>query len=321
MLIPPSLLYRVVNQVLALLVIAFISITWNAVVAFAAPDTPTAPIARVNGIPIHGDAIAAAVEGRIAQYRQMGSQVPEDQLRRQFQLKELDGLIDRELLAQAGAALEPDDLDQRLAKRLTPHAAGDTVPADKIENLRKQILQEILLEKHGLLDLTVSEQELLRFYEQNSKSFIESRSVHAEHILVRLPKNATDEQIREVRQKAERILSELKQGKDFAAAAREYSDCSSKENGGDLGVIKESFMPREFDAVAFKLKPGNISDIVKTRHGLHIIKIKNPTPEKQLSFPEVKEHIAGYVKKNLQKQKINGLVQQLRKTAKIEIFI
>ena len=321
MLTSPSLLYRIVTRALALLVITSISITCNAVVAFAAPDTQTAPIARVNGIPIHGDAIAAAVEGRIAQYRQMGSQVPEDQLRHQFQLKELDALIDRELLAQAGAALEPDDLDQRLAKRLAPHAAGDTVPTDKIENLRKQILQEVLLEKYGLLDLTVSEQELLRFYEKNSKSFIESRSVHAEHILVRLPKNATDEQIREVRQKAERILSELKQGKEFAAAAREYSDCSSKENGGDLGVIKESFMPREFDAVAFKLKPGSISDIVKTRHGLHIIKIKNPTSEKQLSFPEVKGHIAGYVKKNLQKQKINGLVQQLRKTAKIEIFI
>lgn len=312
--------YRFVSGMLALLLFTCPHTAFSS----AAPVDPVvqaAPIARVNGVPIFSESIEAGMENRIAQYRKMGSRLPEDQLRLQLQRKELEGLIDRELLVQAGAALKPNDIEQRLAKRVTPHAAGDTAPAANRENLQKEILQEILLEKHGVLDLKVSEQEMLLFYEKNIKSFKESRSVQAKHILIRLPKGATDTQVMEANQKAKRVLADLKQGKDFGAAARELSDCSSKENGGDLGTIKENFMPKEFDAVAFKLKPGEMSDIVKTRYGMHIIKVEKVIPEKVAGFQEVKEYIAGYLKKDLQRKKVGELVQQLRKTAKIEILL
>nr|WP_246545725.1 peptidylprolyl isomerase [Pelotalea chapellei] len=250
----------------------------------------------------------------------MGSKLSPDQLRKQFLLKEVDGVIGKELLAQAGDSLKPKDIEARLEKRLAIHSSNEIDSKTK-ENLRKQTLQEVFLEHKGLLDLKVDEQELLSFYEKNRKSFIESKSVKAQHILIRLPQKPTAAQTLEARQKAETALSELKKGKDFAEVARQFSDSPNKENGGDLGVIKENYISKEFDAIAFTLKPGETSGIVNCKDGLHIIRVGEQFPEKQMSFPEVKQFIAGYLQKDYQQRKINDLVQELKKNAAIEILI
>lgn len=295
-------------------------------------DNPVAVkqvVARVNAVAIHDDELSPLVEKRLLEYRKLGAKTKFDEIRQRLQRDELDRLIHQELLAQAGAALKLNDLEQRIDKRLGVNGkqVDDTkLPAkDSDASLRTKIRRDVLvdayLEQKGIATLQVPEQELRQFYEKNPKNFVEPQAVRARHILVTIPRQATPEQEREAESKAGLILAEVKKGRDFAELARQYSDCASKEKGGDLGVITRGFMPREFDVAAFSLKAGETSDVVKTRHGLHIIRVEETTPEKIKAFSDVKSFIAGYLQKDYQRKKIDELVKELRKSAKIEILI
>jgi len=97
--------------------------------------------------------------------------------------------------------------------------------------------------------------------------------VHARHILVAVPANAPVATKAEARQKMERIRAELLAGRDFAAVAREYSDCPSKEQGGDLGTFSHGQMVKPFEDAAFAQKAGEIGPIIETEFGFHIIQV------------------------------------------------
>lgn len=299
--------------------------------ATAAETAAAASVAaRVNGVPIYESELAPVAEKRIRQYRQLGSKTGEAELIRTFQLKDLDALIAEELLVQAGSAVaKPQDVEDKLAARLADSQKknhGKTeLTKEQLQaltaSLRKDILKNAYLEQRGLLNPTIDEKTLRAFYDNNPQSFKESLSIKASHILIRLPKSPTPEQEQEAQAKAEKILDDLKRGKDFALLAIQFSDCNSRENGGDLGFIKQNYMPNEFDAVAFKLKPGETSGIVKTRHGLHIIRVDQIKPESVRKYDDVKDFIAGYLKGDYKRQKVDELVQELKKTATIELLL
>lgn len=286
--------------------------------------------ARVNGVPIYESELPPVAEKRIRQYRQLGSKTSEAELIRTFKLKDLEALIAQELLVQAGAATaKPQEIEDKLAARLADSQAKKHGTAELTKeqlqalttSLRKDVLKNTYLEQRGLLNPTIDEKTLRAFYENNPQSFKESLSIKASHILIRLPKNPTAGQEQEAQTKAEKILYDLKQGKDFALLAIQFSDCNSRENGGELGFIKQNYMPNEFDAVAFKLKPGETSGIVRTRHGLHIIRVDQIKPESVQKYDEVKDFIAGYLKGDYKRQKVDELVQELKKTATIEFLL
>lgn len=299
--------------------------------AETAETAATASIAaRVNGVPIYESELAPVTEKRIRQYRQLGSQSSDSELVRSFKLKDLDALIAQELLVQAGAAAsKPQEIEDMLAARLTESRAKSHGSAQLTKEqqealtagLRKDILKNAYLEQKGLLNPVIDEKTLRAFYDNNPQSFKQALSIKASHILIRLPKNPSPEQEHEARDKAEKILADLKQGKEFGLLAIQHSDCNSRENSGDLGFIRQNYMPREFDAVAFKLKPGETSGIVKTKHGLHIIRVDEIKPESVRNYEEVKDFIAGYLKGDYKRQKVDELVQELKKTAKIELLL
>ncbi len=299
--------------------------------AVIASETTSMPkiAALINGAPIYSAELGSVPESRIRQYSQMGSKLSKDELQKLFRLKELDDLIGRELLAQAGASLNPKGVDDILAKHSTGTAektdnkTGMTQDQlnDHNNRLRKNILIDKYLEYKGLLNPTVDEQTLRNFYDNNRRSFSESKSVKARHILIGLPKKPTQEQEHEAHDKASKILAAVKQGKDFELLAIQESDCSSKNDGGNLGYIKQGFMPKEFDAVAFALKPGETSGIVKTRYGFHIIRIEDSKPETIKEFNDVSQYITGYLQGDIKRNKVNKEVEELKKKATIEIFI
>lgn len=318
--VPQRLIRNILRKNAGLLVIAgFLAALPATAPAATEKASQSEIVARVNGVNISGERLAATVASRIAKYQQMGASLPEGNLKRQIQLKELDTLITQELLAQAGASVDPKEVEQRLEKRLTSNPPG--AKDENRDRLLAEIRQQILIEQKILKDLTVGEQEKRDFYDKSPQNFVQSRSMKAQHILIRIPANTTSGQEQEARRKAEGILAELKAGKDFAEAARTLSDCASKENGGDLGLIKEGYMPREFDEAASKLKPGELSEIVKTRYGFHILRVTEHIPARQMSFEEVSGYIEGYLKIEKQRKKMDEFVQQLKKSAKIEILI
>ena len=141
-------------------------------------------------------------------------------------------------------------------------------------------------------DMSVTEDELKTYYEEHRKNYHEEKAVHARHILFRVNPDASAEEVEAVKNKAQEILKLARAGQDFATLAKNYSeDPGSAKNGGDLGYFTQSQMIKEFADAAFAIKPGEISDLVRTAFGFHIIKVEDVRPERDLSFDEVKDSI------------------------------
>jgi len=121
---------------------------------------------------------------------------------------------------------------------------------------------------------SISDEEIDRYYRRNQDRFEIEEQVRASHILVRVPQGADDKVKAEKHQRAEHLLDEIRKGKDFAELARTASDdTASAAKGGDLGYFTRGTMVDTFESAAFNLQPGQVSDIVETPFGFHIIKV------------------------------------------------
>ncbi|MBW2068528.1 MAG: SurA N-terminal domain-containing protein [Deltaproteobacteria bacterium] len=140
-------------------------------------------------------------------------------------------------------------------------------------------------------DVHVSEQELKDYYNDHYNEYNVEKKVHARHILFRVPVGASNEEVKKIRKKAEGVLQKARAGEDFVALAKKYSEGPSAKNGGDLGWFSEKDMVPEFSRAVFSLKPGEISDLVRSDYGFHIVKVEEVKPGYHKPFEEVKEEI------------------------------
>ncbi|UPA30606.1 peptidylprolyl isomerase [Terrisporobacter glycolicus] len=172
------------------------------------------------------------------------------------------------------------------------------------------------LQKKFEEDTKISETEMKKYYEDNKKSFY-TDTVTASHILLKTQdsegKELSAEKKKEAKKKAEEALAKVKSGEDFAKAAKKYSQDSSASKGGELGTFGRGQMVSEFEKAAFNMKKGEISDIVETEYGYHIIKVTGRV-DKQETYNDVKDKI----KTTLAGQKYTEYVEKLKKDSKIE---
>ena len=152
-----------------------------------------------------------------------------------------------------------------------------------------------------------TEGEIKFYYDEHKRDFYEEKKVRARHILFKIPPKASKEEQEKIKKKAEEVLKEAKEGKDFAELAKKYSeDPGSARKGGDLGFFTYKTMVKPFSEVAFSLKPGEISDLVKTPFGYHIIKVEEVKDAKTLPLEEVKDKII----KKVKRQRAKDLAQE-----------
>ncbi|WP_422448452.1 peptidylprolyl isomerase [Thermoanaerobacterium sp. DL9XJH110] len=179
----------------------------------------------------------------------------------------------------------------------------------KFENIVKQQLLIQNLKEKLTGDIKVTDDEVKKYYNDNRDSFkLPSPEIRASHIL--LP---TEEE-------AKKVLSELKAGADFAELARKYStDPGTKDKGGDLGYFGKGQMVPEFEKAAFSLKPGEVSDVVKTKYGYHIIKVTGERTS--LAFEDVKDYIKSNLEAAEKDDKFNKYMEQWQKQSRIVKFI
>lgn len=171
----------------------------------------------------------------------------------------------------------------------------------------KAKLSYITIDPAAFMDrITVSDQEIREYYEYNMDSYKIPAKVCARHILFRLQENAPKDEAAKVRKKAEMVLKMARSGKDFAKLAKKYSEGPTGKNGGDLGCFSRGKMVKPFEDAAFKLKKGEISDLVKTRFGYHIIKVENVQAARTKSLSEVR----GEIEKNLKKSEAADLAHE-----------
>jgi peptidyl-prolyl cis-trans isomerase D len=139
--------------------------------------------------------------------------------------------------------------------------------------------------------VTISDEQVLAQYEKEKTAYQIPEKRHARHILFKTEENASPEKQAEQRKKAEEILVQARAGKDFSALASTYSEDTSKTKGGDLGTFARGKMIKEFDDAVFAMQPNDISDIIQTRFGYHIIKLDKIMPATTQSIEEVRAAI------------------------------
>ncbi len=256
--------------------------------------------------------------------KRFGPQVPQEQIPTATK-QILDGLVTQKLILQfvrdCKIQVNPADIEVELNKvrediKSNPGLAGQTLEqvlekhGGSIDDMKRDITMFLSMERY--LSKDVDEQKVKAYFEQHKSVYAETE-VKASHILVDTRNMKTDAELAQAMEKIKKAKTEVAGGKDFAEAAKAYSDCPSSKEGGDLGYFKrEGQMVEPFAAAAFALKKGEVSDVVKTDFGYHIIKatdIKTPT------FDEVKET----VKQNMIEEKGQLLVKELKEKAKIDI--
>ena len=188
-------------------------------------------------------------------------------------------------------AIKPEDL----ASKINP--TDDEIRKFYEQNKSKYMIPEKRVVRYGLSDLArsrantvVSDDELKALYQQNIQQYQVPNRVHAEHILLTTV-GKTDAEVAEIKAKGEDILAQAKKkGANFEDLAKKYSeDPGSKTKGGDLGWIVQGQTVPEFEKAAFSLPKGEVSDLIRTQYGFHIIKVLDKETAHTKPFDEVKE--------------------------------
>ena len=301
--------------------------------------------AKENKEAIKGEAVVAVVEGTKVFDRDLQMTIRE--MRRQFGEKELakesaDGLrrkaLDQflavELLNREGKGLNLPEVDKQVEamwaaaekqagskEKFEEQLSKDGLTVDQArENIRKNIYVRAVISQKIQPLVTVSDAELEAAYQANLDRYRHGELVGARHILVQVPKEATEEQKKQAREKIESLLKEAQAGKDFSELAKNNSDCPSKTRGGDLGYFGKGRMVPAFETAALALKEGEISPVVETSFGFHLIQVYGKKPPGVTPLTEVRRQVEAQVKNEKFQKTVNEYVLDLRRKAKIEIL-
>ncbi|MDP8220532.1 MAG: peptidylprolyl isomerase [Candidatus Stygibacter frigidus] len=157
------------------------------------------------------------------------------------------------------------------------------------------------------------EERLYRFFESNRELFTSDVKIRLSHILIK-------GDCEEARQCAQGIKEKLHSPEDFERIAATVSKCPSSSQYGDLGYLLPGELIPELDEVAFKMKPGEISDVIKTSFGFHILLLTELIPGKKLEFDEVREFLSDYHQNAMMEMNVEKYLNELRKKADIKIL-
>ncbi len=278
------------------------------------------PVAHVNGEPIAATDLQALLEARPSPVPLTAAQ------QRELRQSALDMLIDDILMRQflrknslpahaSEIQKDVDELKEALKKKTMTLEQFLREGKQTEEQLRKDIAARVQW-KHYLA-ARFSDAETKGYYEANKPEF-DKVFVRASHILVKVGPTAPAAEKQAARAKLETLRNDIVAGKlDFGEAAKKYSDCPSKKDGGDIGSFPYKFVVVEpFAKAAFSLKKGDISDIVITDFGFHVIKVTDRTPGETTSYEAVKEMVRDVMAKDL--DLYQTILAEQRKTAKID---
>lgn len=188
------------------------------------------------------------------------------------------------------------------------------------EFLRTQIARSRLMQLKVAPKVKVSEEDLKAAYAQFVKLEGEDSEVHARHILVAVDAKATPEQVEAARKKAEAIAAEArKPGVDFAELARKRSEGPSAADGGDLGFFRRGVMVPAFERAAFSLKPGEVSEPVRTNFGWHVLKVEEVRAVPVTPYEEMKPKLEEKLRQEKTEKYIEQYVAELRQKAVVEV--
>jgi len=246
----------------------------------------------------------------------------------------LNGLINNMLIdqqaARLGIVVTDEDLDKALQdilheKQLSLSllkdmlAQNQTTMEDYKEDMRRQIVTMRLIGKEIRSKIGVSKEEIGEYYGRHRDAYEGKESVRVQQILIIAKEDEDSEKKSSLRERANKVLELLKRGVSFEQMATEYSQGPAAQDGGDLGFIEKGIMLPEVDKEAFRLGKGEISNVIESHIGFHIIKITDKRGVGIKPLEDVRDEIKESIANDKAKIKFEEWIQELRKKSLIEI--
>jgi len=289
--------------------------------------------AKVNGVKIKNTMLDAAVNNFVENQKMLRVDVKEedkDKLRQEI----LDELISAELLYQQAKKADLGDLRKNIDEQFENIKNGFESEQQFKEILKDRGISQKELKKDikkgvfikAFLDgkiynnITVTEEEKRQEYEKNKDKLDVPEQVRASHILINVAPDASKENKAEAKEKIDGLRKRVRSGADFAELAKADSQCPSAAQGGDLGYFKRGDMVKSFEDAAFSLEKGQISDVVETQFGYHIIKVVDKQLARTLSYNEIKDNMERFLLNQRKKEALDKFIKGLREKAKIDIY-
>jgi len=291
-------------------------------------------VAAVNGAIITQGDFDREIIGIRQKMLSKGTPLSEAELSK-IRYQVLESLINRELLYQESLKKGVRVKEETIEKEFS--ALKGRFPSDEqfnmalqktdlsIAGLKSQIKRGLIIQQYinelFYQKVEVSPEDTKAYYDGHRDLFKQPEQVRASHILIKVdPQAKTSEKVT-ARKKIKDIEEKIRKGENFNTLARNFSEGPSSAKGGDLGYFKRGQMVPSFDEAAFGLKPGEVSDIVETRFGYHLIKMTDKRPEFTVAYDEVKEKLQQYLKQQKAQQKVDAYVKDLKENAKVERFL
>ncbi len=321
------------RKLLVLMVLAVAASLLLSPAAYAAEEQPSKDaVAMVNGTPITQQEFDRQVQFVLQRFASTNQMTPDPSMIGELKKSVLDKMIDAELLYQQSKKEKISIDDAKVDKELQNFKDKVNNPEeykkfletlkmtenDLKSDFRRNLAIQQLIDKEVVNKVSVSDEDAKKFYDENPDNFKQPELVKASHILVSVAPDADQAAKDEARKKIESIEKELKGGADFAELAKKNSQCPSSKQGGDLGYFQRGQMVKPFEDAAFALKPGEVSGIVETRFGYHLIKVVDHKDASTIDFATVKDRIIQFLKQQKIQEKVEDYVEKLRAKADIK---
>ena len=288
-------------------------------------------VVTVNDKEISRAEVDKAQEYILMQYR---GRIPPDQMgqvKPAMWKQALENLINQNLLLQEAdrSDIQPDKkaVDDRLGeiskrfpnpeefqKMLTSMGMSDK---DFRQELSQNLKIETLLSKNLGDSKEIKDEEITQFYKEHPENFQMPEKVRASHILITVEPEDKPEDKAQKRLEISRLKGQIDQGADFAELASKHSSCPSKSRGGDLGSFDKGKMVKPFEDTAFQMKPGEVSDVVETQFGYHLIKVTEHEKPTVVPLEEAREKISSFLDSQNREQAVGEYLRKLRGETKI----
>jgi parvulin-like peptidyl-prolyl isomerase len=293
--------------------------------------TQSGIVARVNGAPIQAAELDAALNTVIplSSYHQNVKPEKLTEMRTQA----LDGLIDEELRYQEAVRLKiratPAEIEEALARARKAYpnpeaferarrASGATMPQLRASIARALMIQKAY-ERVVVSACKVTESDAALYYRQNTARFHMPEQMRVSLITIGVPASATPAEWKRARQKAEGVARQITAGAAFDALAREHAATATTLKGGDLGFVHRGQLIEEFERALKSLRPGQVSSVIQTIYGFHLLRLGELRPSVQKSFADVKATLVRDLTDTRCTQASVEWSKRLRTAARVEI--
>ena len=290
--------------------------------------------AIVNGSVIPLKTYNGQLQAVIQQYTSQGVNFQEAQLA-DLKIKVLDNLIDQELMYQdavtKGLSVSDEAVKMQLdaVKGQFPDEAtyinilasqGMTEEEVRADISRSLLVEDYITNKFGPL-VTIEDSDSMKFYQENSQYFTQPEQVRASHILIKAEPDAEESLKKDALERINAIKARLNGGEEFSDLARTLSEGPSNVNGGDLEAFGRGQMVKSFEDAAFAMNVGDVSDVVETQFGYHLIKLTAKNAQTSVPFEQVRGQIVDHLTQLEIAEMINGYIATIKPGAVIEILI